>query len=74
MSAQIINLRQVRKARARSEHDAEAQENRVRHGMTKEERAKAKAARERAEKRLDNLKRGEAYEPADDDLDPGNVS
>jgi hypothetical protein len=40
MSAEIINLKQFRKQRARDEKDARAAENRVRFGRTKTEREK----------------------------------
>lgn len=38
MAADIVNLRRVRKARARAAHDREAEANRRLHGMTKAER------------------------------------
>lgn len=38
MSADIVNLKRVRKAKARAAHDREAEANRRLHGMTKAER------------------------------------
>lgn len=40
MSAEIINLRQARKQRQKQRKEAAAGENRVRHGLTKAEKAK----------------------------------
>ncbi len=77
MSAEIINLRHFRKQKARVEKDLQASENRAKYGLTKEEREKAKLELALAQKRLDQVKRGEAItEEGDLDgtLDPGNVS
>lgn len=41
MTADIVNLRKARKAKARAEHDRQADANRRRHGMSKAERDKA---------------------------------
>ncbi|MFG1464789.1 DUF4169 family protein [Xanthobacter sp. DSM 24535] len=46
--SKIVNLRRVRKDRARSEAQAEAAENRIRFGRTKAER-EAEAAKKRDE-------------------------
>lgn len=48
MSAEIINLRQVRKQRAREQKAAEAAENRTRSGRTKAERELDEHSRTRA--------------------------
>jgi hypothetical protein len=53
MSAEIINLRQARKQRARDEKAKEAAENRSRFGRSKAERALEKQSLARAEKVLD---------------------
>ncbi len=74
MTAEIINLRQVRKAKEREEKERQASENRRKYGLTKEERERIEAERALADKRMDGLKRGEALDDASDDLDPGNVS
>ena len=52
--AMIVNLNQYRKKRRRAEADAQAAENRVRHGRDKEERAKTSRERERASKEIEN--------------------
>jgi hypothetical protein len=54
----IINLRQVRKQRARAEQEAAAQENRIRFGRTKGDRIKESAEILLARRRLDDAKRG----------------
>jgi hypothetical protein len=41
MTADIVNLRKVRKAKARAEHDRQAEANRRLHGMTRAERERA---------------------------------
>lgn len=74
MTAEIINLRQVRKAKEREEKERQASENRRKYGLTKEERERIEAERALADQRMDGLKRGEALDEASDDLDPGNVS
>lgn len=38
MTADIVNLKRVRKAKARADHDREAEANRRLHGMTRAER------------------------------------
>ena len=55
--ADVINLRQARKRKAREQDQKRAAENRVNHGLTKASRALDKAARDLASKRLDSLKR-----------------
>ena len=50
--AEIVNLRRVKKARARAEKSAEADANRARHGVAKPLRELAKA---RDEKAMENL-------------------
>ena len=53
MSAEIINLRQARKQRARDEKAARAAENRSRFGRSKAERALEEQSLARAEHKLD---------------------
>ncbi|MEW5962965.1 MAG: DUF4169 family protein [Pseudomonadota bacterium] len=55
MTADIINLRQARKAKARADKEAKADANRRKHGRTKAERLAEEDARRRAERRLDGL-------------------
>ena len=65
MSAEIVNLRRVRKARQRADKVAESATNRVVHGRTKAEREVEASTRERAERGLD----GHRLEKANDDGD-----
>jgi hypothetical protein len=53
MSAEIINLRRARKAKARDAADAEAQANRIAFGRTKAERSASEADRTLAARKLD---------------------
>jgi hypothetical protein len=53
MSADIINLRQARKSRARSEKAEKAQENRLHFGRTKAEKQLTLRNREKDKARLD---------------------
>jgi len=56
MPAEIINLRQARKAKARAEKDAQAEANRRKYGRTKAERMAQEDERIRARSRLDGLR------------------
>jgi hypothetical protein len=51
--AEIINLRQARKAKARAEKEAKAAANRTRFGRSARERDLERAEQTRAERRLD---------------------
>lgn len=53
----LINLKRVRKQKARSEAEAAAQANRAAHGRTKVEKKLSRAEKERAAKRLDASRR-----------------
>lgn len=53
MSAEIVNLRQARKIRQRSEKDKQAEQNRLSFGRTKAEKSLTKALNEQREKNLD---------------------
>ena len=57
MSAEVVNLRRVRKATARVEREAEAAANRARHGRTKGERAVQGLEARRAARSLDGALR-----------------
>ena len=61
--AEIVNLRQARKRKARDAADAVAAANRRKHGVSKAERRLAQIARALEDKRLDGLRR----EPAADE-------
>jgi len=73
MSAEIINLRAVRKARQRQRDAVKAEENRRRYSLTAEEKQRIAKERELADRKLDALERGHSIDDGDD-LDPGNVS
>lgn len=55
--AEIINLRQARKQKARADKEARAAENRIVFGRTKAERELSNAEREQALRRLEAHKR-----------------
>jgi hypothetical protein len=55
--AEIINLRRARKAKARSDAAAEADRNRVRHGIPLTERKLAKSRQDRDAADLDGARR-----------------
>ena len=55
--AEIINLRQARKQKARAEKEARANENRTAFGRTKAEKNLSQAERDLAKSRLDSHKR-----------------
>ena len=57
MSEAPINLNKARKARAKSDKTKRADANRALHGLSKAERAKAKAQAERRAAKLDAHKR-----------------
>lgn len=54
--AEIINLRKVRKSRARDEDDKRAAENRIAFGRTKTEKALSRAEKDLKQRRLEGLK------------------
>ncbi len=60
MSAELVNLRRIRKASARVEREAEAAANRARHGRTKGERAVQVLETRRAGRALDGALRDAA--------------
>lgn len=57
MTAEIVNLRRFRKAKARVVAETKAAENRVLHGRTKAETSHDALAKARHEKALDQAKR-----------------
>jgi len=54
--AELVNLRQRRKQKARDTADAQAAANRAKFGRPKAERAREKAEAERARTEIDNKK------------------
>lgn len=57
MPGDIVNLRRVRKAKARAERERLAAEDRAAFGLTKEDKLKAKAEKAWAETALDRHRR-----------------
>jgi hypothetical protein len=57
MTAEIVNLRRARKAKARKQAKARADENRARFGRSKAERDAERRAKSLAERRLDSHRR-----------------
>ena len=55
--AEIVNLRQARKARDRKVRASQADANRALHGRTKAERAAEEASRSRLDRALDGARR-----------------
>ncbi len=63
MSGDVVNLRQFKKRRIRSEKEKAAEQNRMTFGRTKAEKNLTRALNEKAEKTLDQGR----LEPPDDD-------
>ncbi len=61
--ADIVNLRQVRKAKVRVDREKEAEANRRLHGMTKAERDKAADERRRLDQHVEGHKRDTDRDP-----------
>jgi hypothetical protein len=61
--AEIINLRQARKQKARAEKEARANENRIAFGRTKAEKNLRQAEQDLAKSRLDSHKRDDSEKP-----------
>ncbi|MCO6178696.1 DUF4169 family protein [Ciceribacter sp. RN22] len=64
MAADVVNLRQYKKTKARAEKDRTAEQNRILFGRTKAEKELTRAEREKAEKTLDQ---GKLERPKPDD-------
>lgn len=67
MTAEIINLNRVRKARERADKERQATLNRAKYGQPKAERERGEAERLIDDKRLDGAKRGTADDGSDCD-------
>ncbi len=63
MAADIVNLRQFRKQKARSEKDKQAEQNRLTFGRTKAEKNLTSALNDKAKKSLDQ---GRLEKPEDE--------
>jgi uncharacterized protein DUF4169 len=59
MMGEVVNLRRARKRQASAKAEAEAATNRIAHGVSKNERAKAGAERVLASRRLEAHRRPE---------------
>lgn len=73
MTAEIVNLNKVRKARERANREKDAQENRIKYGQTKSERNLLEARNRKWQSDLDGSHReSEGFD--DDDAGPSNAS
>ena len=63
---EVVNLRARRKAKARSDKERQAEENRIKFGRTRSERDRAKKLSEIEKKRLDSHLLQEDTPPEDD--------
>ncbi|WP_018183495.1 DUF4169 family protein [Kaistia granuli] len=63
MTAEIINLNRIRKEKARREKASLAEENRVRFGRTRAERALDRIAAEKARRHVDEHRRDDETDP-----------
>lgn len=57
---EIVNLRRVKKAKARALAEAKAEANRISHGRTKAEKKLTKAQNDAAQRKIDGHKRDDA--------------
>ena len=67
MAADIVNLRQFRKQKARSEKDRQAEQNRLTFGRTKAEKHLTSALNDKAKKALDQGRLEKPEDEADTD-------
>ncbi len=75
MTAEIINLNKVRKARERADREREAHENRLKYGQSKTERSLADAQHRKSQADLDGAHREKRRaEDEPDDIDPSTAS
>lgn len=75
MTAEIINLNKVRKARERADREREAHENRLKYGQSKSERSLADAQQRKAQTELDGAQRDPSSSDNEiDDVDPSTAS
>ncbi len=62
---EIVNLRRARKSRDRRRDEEQAQENRVRHGLSKAEKQFAEKSNAQEARKLDGHRLGAAAAPDD---------
>ncbi len=79
MTAEIVNLNKVRKAKERAEQERQAEANRLKFGASKADRSSLEAETLRSRALLDGAKRETPGNTEDDidtegDIDPGSAS
>ncbi|AGK56454.1 hypothetical protein HYPDE_23843 [Hyphomicrobium denitrificans 1NES1] len=74
MTAEIVNLNKVRKARERANRERDAQENRLKYGQTKSERNLFETRNRKWQSDLDASRRESDGIVDDDDTGPSNAS
>ena len=74
MTAEIVNLNKVRKARERANREREAHENRMKYGQAKSERTVFEAQQRKSQADLDGARREPGRPEGTDDIDPSNAS
>lgn len=74
MTAEIVNLNKVRKARERAIRERDAQENRLKYGQSKTERNLFDAKQRKSQTDLDGVRRYPGRLMDDDDSGPDNAS
>ena len=74
MTAEIVNLNKVRKARERANRERDAQENRLKYGQTKSERNLFEARNRKWQSDIDASCRESDGIVDDDDTGPSNAS
>ena len=74
MTAEIVNLRQARKKKARALREHQASENRLKHGQSKASRRHEDANKVLERKRLDGLIRDQTNANSSDETDADKPS
>ena len=70
MTAEIVNLNKVRKARERANREREAHENRIKYGQAKSEREIMESQQRKSQTDLDRARREPGPPEGTDDIDP----
>jgi hypothetical protein len=73
MTAEIINLRQARKLRARNAAEAQATENRIRFGRTRGEREQDEQSAAKALRRIEGHRREPGVDGPDESPSDGSA-
>jgi hypothetical protein len=74
MTAEIVNLNKVRKARERADREREAHENRAKFGQAKTSSNLIRAEKRKLDADLDGAKREPSPGKRDEESGPGNAS